>query len=378
MRRRRVALLAVLVVGSLVATVGVGPDGDDGALAAGDTGDPPAERLVRPVDGGSALWPYTSRRRDAAGRTLAINAVIVGSPDRVRTVLTRRSDANWTGADRDAAVATPPWRPTSGARRFTYVARDPERAGEWVDASYQLGVGSYFARRTHVRAYPSADGNWTALQVHTEYWDWFRLRHTVTGLVPGVDRLERDLRDEPVTAGLHREYHGLGGSGNSGWLTVVELVPGLIAAGVLSRSHRGVSIAEASIPAALVGLVVGVRAVGVAAGAVAVDLNPKVLSAGLYPVLALGPLAVVRSLADRTEPRRAAALTGFGLGAGVVLDFALIGVEVVPVRLALGRVALAAALALVALGVARGERRVVAVGVGAWLLALCSPLFGLP
>jgi len=220
-RTRWLWLVAALAVVALAGSALVGSPAEP------DTAGPPDEQLVSPHDREGYLWPYTSPTRSAADRTLAINVLVRGDPERVRHVFEARSEANWSSVEGEGAivegegnVTDSPWAPARGAARYTYVASDPNETGRWVEANYQLGVGTYLGRRTHVRAYPARVGNWTALQTHTEYWDWFRLRHTVTGVAAGARFVERDLRDEPTVANVSREYHGLDGGGSDGWLTV--------------------------------------------------------------------------------------------------------------------------------------------------------------
>ncbi|WP_164471760.1 hypothetical protein [Halosimplex salinum] len=381
MRSRAVGVLLVCVV---AASLGLGAldsgghehDGGD-AVELADTDRPTADRLVQPREGGSHLWPYTSRRRSVDGRTLALNVVVLGEPDRVRRVLEHRSDADWTGAEGDAAIGETPWRHASGATRYTYVADAPDGDGQWVDATYQLGVGSYFTSRVHARAYPAPSGNWTALQAHTEYWDWFRLRHTVTGTGPGARFVEEDLRGLSVTTDLRQEDYGFGGSGDRGWLSVIEFgsagAAGLLL--VASRRRLRARATDLALPVVLVALVLGVRGAGVALADLTVGTNPQLLAGILYPVLVAGPLVATAKLAP-AEPLRAAALATLGLGAGLALDLAVVDVAAVPTRLALHRVALVGALAVVAVGASESDRRLVATGVAAWALTLVLPLAG--
>jgi hypothetical protein len=373
-RYRRILPLVALVATGLVGTAFVGPSPPPG------DGAPAADRLVRPDGTGSYVWPYTSRRRSVDGRTLALNVLVRGDPVQVRRALEGRSDVDWTAVegDADVAVGGSPWRPARGAARYTYVTSDTDGGGRWVTAAYQLGTGAYLGRRVHVRAYPAPSGNWTALQAHAEYWDWFRLRHTVTGVAAGGRFVERDLRDEPFVAGVSREYHGLGGGGGDGWLTVIEFAPAAFLLGlvlpVVGRSRA--TLADASLPVAVVALVLGVRAAGVVAEGLVPTADPKLFAAVLYPVLAVGAPAVAARLARGRPPTRTALLAAAGLGAGVLLDLGGVGVTVLPVRLALHRIALAGALGLLAFGAARADRRTVALGAAAWVLALAAPLAG--
>jgi len=377
-RYRRTLLLVALVAAGLLraAFVGTGPAPDGGA--------PVADQLVSPDGTASYIWPYTSRSRSVEGRTLAINVVVRGESERVRRALENRSGVDWTAVEGDVdatdeVVDQSPRRAARGAARYTYVTSDPGVAGEWVRAEYQLGTGAYLGRRAHVRAYPAPSGNWTALQAHVEYWDWFRLRHTVTGAAKGQWFLERDLRDEPFVEAVTREYHGFEGGGSDGWLTVVEFAPAALPVGpalpVAGRYRE--YVADAALPLAVVGVVLGVRAAGLAAEGLAPTVDPKLFAAVLYPVLAGGTPAVVALLARDRPPTRAALLAGAGLGAAVVLDPGGVGVTTVPVRLALHRVALVGALGLFALGVARADRRRVVFGAAAWVLVLGASLLGI-
>jgi len=220
----------------------------------------------------------------AAGRTLALNVVVRGEPDRVRRALEDRSGVDWTATEGDAeapvegvdGVDESPWRPARGAARHTYVTPDRDAPGEWGRAVYQLSTGTYLGSRVHVRAYPAPSENWTALQAHVEYWDPFRLRHTVTGVAEGGRFVERDLRDEPFVDGVSREYHGLDGGGSHGWLTVVELAPAALVLGAalpVAGRYREYAV-DAALPAALVALVLGIRAAGLAAEGLAPGVDP--------------------------------------------------------------------------------------------------------
>ncbi|WP_049985300.1 hypothetical protein [Halobellus rufus] len=276
--RYRWALLFVVIVAA--GAVGSGFVGSDGVVSGAD---PPPEQLLRPSEAESYVWPYTSRSRSVDGRTLALNVVIVGTPEDVRAILTDRSELEWTEADEDhgvnssvaaealngslgganqtqspEATSSPqtaqtetatqtteaqtteqrngsdslaqlnesidlsPWQSARGSSRYTYVA-DNLSSGEWVESEYQLATGTYLGSRTHIRAYPGPSDNWTALQAHTEYWDWFRLRHTVTGVESGGRTVERDLRDEPFVTDVSRVYHGYTGGGSDGWMSVIRI-----------------------------------------------------------------------------------------------------------------------------------------------------------
>ncbi len=370
MRSGRLLLVGLLVVAALAGPVAVGASPTDWATA------PPTEQLVTPDGTDSYVWPYTSRRESVDGRTLALNVVVLGDPERVRRAFVARSDANWTRAG-NATVDVSPWRPAHGSVRYSYVSPDAEGNGGWVPAAYQLAVGDYFGERTHIRAYPSASGNWTALQAHTEYWDWFRLRHTVTGVAPGARFVEEDLADEPFVEATERREHGHTGGGSDGSWIAVELSAAALLGLAVPLAGRRLSGRDLAIPAAVLGTVLGVRAWGLAAEAVAPAVNPKLYVAVGYPVLAAGPPLLVASLARERPAGRTSLLAVAALAVAAVLDLALVGVDPIPTHILTHRLVLAATLGVVAFGSAEADRRILAVGAVAWVAALAAPLFGL-
>jgi hypothetical protein len=102
--------------------------------------------------------------------------------------------------------------------------------------------------------------------------------------------------------------------------------------------------------AGLAGLILGVRAAGIVLEP-AVPGSPQLLAGALYPLLVVGPPALVTLLAPRLEGRAAFGFTLVGLGAGFVYDFAAIGLGVLPVSVVLHRLGLVTALGLFAVAV---------------------------
>jgi hypothetical protein len=400
--RLLVAFLLVIAVGALGSAF-VGPERID------EGRNPPPDQLIEPVEGDTYVWPYTSRSRSIEGRTLALNVVLVGTPAEVHSVLTDRSELEWSATEGDQSLdesrSVAPWRAARGAARYTYVGSH-SGSGRWVESDYQLATGTYLGSRTHIRAYPGPSEDWTALQTHTEYWDWYRLRHSVTGVSEGARTLEGDLRDEPFVGEVRRVYHGQAGGGSDGWLTVIELTaatrligtdPGpeaeasTTAAGALAIApvvavlagwlpagrDRREFLRATALPIAIVAIVLGVRTAGVAAEGLLPAVNPKIFAGVLYPVLITGPLVAVVALARDRPATRIALLAAAGLGAGFVFDLSVVGVRVVPVRLVLHRTALVGALGLFTLGIARSDRRTAAAGLAAWIGVLAASLVGL-
>lgn len=369
--RRSLAVAVGLVLAAILVGIAVEQARPGPAAASPESTNSAEMPLFEPGPDGSSLWPYTSRSRSVEGRTLAINVVVHGDPERVRRTLTRRTDADWdrTAGDDARDADTEPaeaieiddggieWRPARGAARYTYVVGPEAADGRWVRESYQLHVGDYLGSRYHVRAYAVPDGDWTAMQAHEEYFDWFRLRHTVTGAASARAFVEADLRGEPFVAELRRTWTG------DRWLTEIELASAIVLA--LGASWRDLLARvqedprDAVDPAAIAlfgvtaGLYLAVRFGGVALERSLPGLTPKAFAALLYPVLALGLPLVAAVLGRRTAPLAGFVAAGSGLGAALVIDFAALGLAVLPVSVALHRVAAVVALGMVAVGAAR-------------------------
>ncbi|MFC4986667.1 hypothetical protein [Saliphagus infecundisoli] len=389
------------------------------------------ERLVQPAENGSYIWPYTSRDRSLAERTLAINMIVHGPDDRVRRTLADQDDLEWEELDPDEETNETDdgeepirWNDAHGSTRYTYVDTTQQGGGSrWITESYQLHSGTYLGSRQHIRAYTTDHDEWTAIQVHQEYFDFFRLRHTVTDIQNSRNDLEGVFLDEPYVEEVRREYHAIHGGWNDGWLSVVELrtfgsllagsalgVLGLVSretardlAGggrsLLSWTHR--NLRGFVLAVALAGLVVGVRSAALAIEAALLGwITPQAAVVVLYPILALGlPVATIvltqplerasrflrlQRVANRLgrplEPQPAFMFAVVGLGAGFVLDFLGIGITALPIELLLHRVGLLIALGSIAAGSARSDGvglALFAVGLLGWGAGLGLPLLGL-
>lgn len=412
--------LAVIVV-ALTGLPGA-VDGDDPAASAVAVGDqervPPDEELIAVGNATAKHWLYTSRTRSPRGRVLALNVVVTGDADRVRKAFTERTDANWTPVDghqsirvnASPAVETDPnetagaqerdpsttasaandsqdvlWRDASGGARYTYVVPGNDssdipasESGEWVDASYQLGEGTYLGTRVHLRAYESPDGEWTAIQAHSEYWDWYRLGHTVTGATTAAEYVRADLADEPFVASVSTHDHGHAAGGSPGWLVVVELAT-IAIVGSVARTRRRIALDRSTLalPVAIAGVVVGVRALGIASDVLLPSISQKPFVAVLYPLLVVGPPLAVHAFARDDPPVRTAAIAGGALALGIVLDALIVGIPHVPWPLLQHRLVLVAAFAILTAGIAARDRRWTWFGVLAWLAAIAAPLFGI-
>lgn len=397
------------------------------------------DQLIQPAENGSYVWPYTSRERSTDERTLAINLVVHGSDDRVQRALVAQDELEWEEVDpeTEAAAGEPNvsaepndgirWDDAHGSTRYTYVDAGPhdEQAG-WIEADYQLHTGSYLGSRYHIRAYTTEHDDWTAIQVHQEYFDFFRLRHSVTDIQGSQNALEGEFLEEPFVEEVRREYHGTHGGWNDGWVSVVELaaVAPVVTDGVLallgvlgltagrSETARGLVRGTRNVLkwawrnsrgfvllGALAGLVVGVRSAGLAVEAAVPWITPQAFVVVLYPILAVGipvtaivltqPLERARRfrrlqrvaswLGEPLEPQSAFGFSVVGLGLGFVLDFIAIGVTTLPIQLVLHRVGLLFALGLLAAGAARSDSEgaaLFAIGLLGWVVGLAMPLLG--
>ncbi|ARS90498.1 hypothetical protein [Natrarchaeobaculum aegyptiacum] len=428
MKRRHLLVLGLLVLAAsyLVAGGFVDPLPDPGEPETLDR-----EQLIQPADNGSYLWPYTSRDRSTDEQTLAINLVVHGSDERVQRLLVGQEDLEWEELDPDEedepevyedADDQIQWDDAHGSTRYTYVDA-AEHGGEriWIDESYQLHAGTYLGSRHHIRAYTTEHDDWTAIQVHQEYFDWFRLRHSVTDIQRSQNTLEGEFLEEPYVEEVRREYHGTHEGWNDGWLSVIELalvapivvggVLGLLGVlstdalcGVLRGSRRALTWAYLNVrgfvlAVALAGLVVGVRAGGLAVEAAVPWISPQAFVTVFYPILVVGlpvtaivltqPLErasrflrlqrVASWLGKPLAPQSAFAFSLVGLGAGFVLDFLGIGITTLPIELLLHRLGLMVALGLLAAGSARSDAEGAAIfGIGllGWVVGLAMPLFG--
>lgn len=404
------------------------------AVASGAVGaaDAPTRAFIEPVDGETRLWPYTSNRRSTAGKTLAINVLIRGDTTRARQVLTREAAVDWERANgaqpsgdasvplpgtEDAEVETGPqgdlqvdapavhltWAGSHGAVRYTYV--DPARGrARWAAQDFQLHAGTYLGTRQHVRAFGAPSGAWTAIQVHAEWWDWFRLRHTVTSTRGSQELVEDDLTDEPGVRVRGRNFSGYGSRG-AGGITVVDLLALALPAvalgvgrGIDSTSQRARDLVrtgddrfgdEGALAVGVGGLYLGVRLAGMALETVLPWIHPKLFAAVLYPVVALGVPAMAHRQGRAVGPFRAFGVTVAALLVAFAADFAVVGVGLPRPELVQHRVGVALAAGLLATGASAraagspGSRRrrigtaLVAVAALAWLVALAVPLFGL-
>jgi len=358
----------------------------------------------------ATLWPFTSRRQRFETLTLPINVVVAGNASHVRSVLVDPG-----GAERRRRGAPDGrWRPARGATRYTYVHGSSPRTRGWLDETFQLQDGDYFGTRYHVRAYEGGTGDtrWTALQVHHEHWDWFRLRHTVGSTARGQRYVEQQFYGRPAVASVERRRFANGGPIDAdGWSTVVSLTDassaGAGALGVLALvalvgigiGRRGDDDDDDGLldslrrfvdghapPRRQVGLAVplllfpaGVRAASLTAERLLPALPPKPIAATGYALLAVGLPACTVVASRGLRPGVSAPLAGVSVALGFLLDYVALDVTVIPIAVVGHRFALVLVLGLVAAGGARWPtddvgRHLLGVGSALWVGCLLWPV----
>ena len=342
---------------------------------------------VGPTD--TRLWPYTSKRQSFDQRTLVINAVVTEDPETARQMLTWRTPEDWEPGPNDTAADAPTdwprWQSTHGATRYTYVETAARQDGLWLEEHFQLHTGTYLGSRHHVRGYAPDEAEWTALQVHTEYWDWFRLRHTVTD-VDGTARLLATDFEAREGFAVNRD-HAMDRGPLSQGLVVVSAMLGF---GIAFATRPGrVSEAltedwELSRVAGLVFLValggpLLVRGAGVGLEQLYPTVPPKFFTTFLFPALAIAYPAIVHRTARHGTPFWVGLAALVGAGAGFAGDFVAVDV-MPPERLLVHRAVLATAVSLIAVGGARprdGYQPVSVAGAVIWVGAVLLMLVGL-
>ncbi|EMA10847.1 hypothetical protein SAMN05443574_10258 [Haloarcula vallismortis] len=311
-----------------------------------------------------------------------------------------------------------------------------EAAGAWIEETDQLHDGTYLGARHHIRLYesPYESDNWVAIQAHSEHWDWFRLRHTVHDTEAAQNRVEHEFMGEPFADGVWRLYLDNGrGTRSDGWATVIDLEgepepvgPGPMTLGVAGlalgtavrrhrRRHRRTDTAQppplsgTPLPrwlrsldqldqrlvgrlvrglsylllfAVLLGLYLGIRFSGVALEQAFPAVDPKLIAASLYPVLAFGLPGEAYLAGRNLDPVRSFAAAATGIGTAFVLDYQYVAVTVLPLNVVLHRLGLVVALGTVAAGaVTRGAsvktvNRVIGAGLVLWVSLLVAALVG--
>lgn len=362
----------------------------------------------------SGFWPFINAR-PAFEPASSINVIVRASAEEVTTALTEqaqwnRTRANQTDADpgtirpfeENATEPGPIWGEAAGGARYAFVHDGDE--GEWVRETVQLHVGTYFGERLHLRLYesPVPEEPWVAIQVHSEHFDWFTLRHAVDGIEEPQSALEADFMEQLGDENVVRVFlNNQGPADADGWATLVNLAvvaPFLAATGTVgSRAwarldpadqRRLLAVWERVTPRTvglailIAGLFFGVRLGGIALE----NLTPipsKVIAGSLYPFLAFGIPLGTYVIAHGIHRRIDAGMTaGLALGAAMMVDYSVLGVDVLSMGLILQRFGVVFALALFAAGAAERATRkhhlntLVLTGAGLWVALLGATVLG--
>lgn len=383
-----------------------------GSVVAAEFSAAPEEREPHTVrlEDGSELWPYTSRSTAFDERTLAINLVVYGNPDAAEAVLRESRVAEWEDVEDDeediapaeerepgANETTIAWGSADGAIRYVYAE------GRWMTESYQLRDGDYLGARHHVRAYEDpTGGDWTAMQVHLEHWDWFHLRHTVHSTEESQLYVEEQFIDKWYVESLQRHrFDNEDGGDSNGWVTIIDLRGGstpLVSVLVLFGSFRarrrewsavsewtddsGVrrSLRSLSVVLALVAVYAAVRFGGIGIERLFPGVPPKLIAAVLYPVLVFGMPVAAYMAARALDATLAFTAGAIGFTVATFMDYTYLGVTTLPLNTFVHRATLAVALGFIAAGASRSARRpdvefgYVRTGTLLWAAALSLPV----
>jgi hypothetical protein len=367
--RNRVLVLVFAVTILLVGTTFVSPS----VQTPPDDPEDDDAALVSLGDTETEIWPYVSSREGFRGRASALNLLVEGDPDQVKTRLQAGGDG-WNETEtafteeedenpqfgNDSRIV---WADAAGAKRYVYYEHENGR-GEWTPQSYQLHRGDYFGGQYHIRAYQieATGGNWTAVQAHAEHFDWFTLTHTVDSLEEARIDIERDFIDSTPPGSVQRVYHDNGDThDHDGWTTLVYLLAlpllGSVSFGSAQATARTIfdgvwthrtrlRVAVFVAPAAVL---LGVRFAGIALEN-SLSADPNTIVAVLYPILVFGTPAAAYVAGRNLDPADGFIFGTLGFGTGVVIDYGFIGIRVLPIEIVLHRVGLAIGIGLVVAG----------------------------
>ena len=406
---------------------------------------PPNVRLVSiQEDSSRLLWPYTSRQRSFDTATLPINVIVKHDPSFVRSILMESDTVEWTvtenvsaeriangSSDGNASTAVESgvtingtrieWTDADGSTRYTYVHANGTGEGRWIDEYVQLHDGTYLGSRYHIRMYEGGSGPnaWTAMQVHREHWDWFRLRHTVDSVDGAREYIEAEFRNSPIRLEIGRTWFANRGPLDSdGWVTTIELfyrdlrqpmilfgpvfLFGFVATGLTGnsllraiRSALGTWLDDERFDVRHLVLLVSLFSVvlGVRVGAVAVEnwapgLSPKIIAGVFYPMLVVGTPVVAIAFARGLDQGASAVAAAVGFGMGILADYVYLDVAALPVEVVVHRAILVGAVAVFAAAGASespvgirddgvSANTLLVIGAIVWIGALLIPLLDL-
>ncbi|MFW5900651.1 MAG: hypothetical protein ACOCTH_02620, partial [Halodesulfurarchaeum sp.] len=261
----------------------------------------------------------THENRTLVNETLANDTLANGTLDDKELV--NGSLANASKGELRRNPTQIPWIRTAGAVRHVYI--DPgENDPYWTTETLQVDDGDYYGRRFHIRMYeaPNPDDEWVAMQVHTEHFDWFTLRHRVDGSRVAQTRVEADLMSAPqidYQEDVSRVYLANGGGTDfDGWVTIVDVgaatvTPLLFVLGLggrlrrraddfldryvtstgrarLADTRRRFTGRHLGLTLTVIALLLGVRVLGIAFERHVDLLSMHAIATLLYPLISLG------------------------------------------------------------------------------------------
>lgn len=364
--------------------------------------------LVQPHEGSSAFWPYTTSRLSFDSRTIDINLIVYGDRIQFQHYLTKQNQAEerWDETDEEQLEIDPEepqpegptepereWGGAGGSVRYLYIDGSPHGGeGQWIKETRQLHNGDYLGSRYHLRLYesPYPEDNWTAIQAHTEHWDWFQLRHAVDSTDRAQRVLETEFLDRWFVEEVRRVHLGNDDVADAdGWATVIELpevsssslqfstisAVNLVVGGVIASLIRrdasesvrtqvqvGYDRLVARIDphplflfSSLILVYLFVRMGGIAVERYLLE-SPKLGAAMFYPILVIG-LPVCAYVFGRATDRLSAFVAAvLGMTTAILVDYTYLGVSVLPLSLIVHRVSVVLAIGLIAVGAATQSR----------------------
>ncbi len=438
--RRSIVVVVVLMAIAFVLVGGpslLTSTSTDG-IAPDDDLDP---EIVGLEDSDSGFWPYLNAREVHEKRS-PLNVIVRGDAPTIVAALESAHGTDWEETDHDhfdadelldpvtpgneseendSQILSPteiPWSHADGATRYAYLDPGPDEEGYWTTETLQLEDGEYYGYRYHARVYasPNPDDEWMVMQAHSEHFDWLTLRHRVDGVEAAQSRIESDLMAVPgvdVQEDVRRVYLNNDGPADAdGWATKVDLTAMAALSIVLGLTTRREEVVERAgeevddhltdvdrvriesvvdriearhltLVGTVLAVILGVRILGIALDRTVDVLTVHAIAALLYPVIAIGLPVVTYAIASGLERRLDAAVTASSsLAVAIWFDYALLGVDVLPIDVVVQRMLVVVALGLIAGGAARRATRdsrvndMIIAGTAMWVLVLVGTLFG--
>ena len=400
-----IALIGVLVVG-VTSLLGIPVTSD---IAPEQEREPTMVELST----GQELWTYYSASPGDFEQRSAINIVIANATTS-DVVSLLAEDASWLETETEEGDAGSEafsfgeldpghheqplgWGQAVGTERFVYTAVEDE--GHWLDESAQLHDGDYYGTRDHLRLYElPGEHPAVAIQAHSEHFDWFTLRHTVTSVEQAQKAVERDLMAVLGVEQVTRIFLGNDTVYDSdGWATfVAALLPLLfVFSSARTRVHRApvgiiaehfrdrIEPIHLVLAGTMVAIIFGVRLAGIGLERYT-DLSVYMIAILLFPFIFIGIPLAAYALGRQFIARMDAAMSAsIGLATAIILDYLYLGLAVLPIETILHRGGLVMAVGLVAAGAAahangrETAKRFIAGGVALWVLLVALTLFAI-